>query len=47
MLTGILAGIVSGGSQNPTNNGVDPNRETNTEATGFVMVGCVDCFFDL
>jgi len=34
-------------AKNPMGRGIDPNRQTNPEATGFVMVGCVDCFFDL
>jgi hypothetical protein len=34
-------------ARTPNRNGVDPNRTTNPEATGFVQVGCLNCFFDL
>jgi hypothetical protein len=33
-------------AKNPMGAGVSHNLETNSEANGFKMVGCLNCFFD-
>lgn len=34
-------------AKDPSGNGVNPTVQHNDESGGFVMVGCLDCFFDL